>query len=281
MNLNLSVSQRLKLGFSAITLVVLISYIAIFFSFQESKNITEDNQKIYNPSRTDLQELYILISNSKLLVKNWVFIERHSDTPDKLKLKKLHEKDYPEISKKLEKLEKYWTKHQRESFDAIQKTIKDTLFVQHQNIMEQLNSFESYEDPMIVFEINPLVEEDGEVSILTESILSNLDEVISEIAQASEEKNISIRSLPSNDLSLKIDTDGEKLKRILKNLISNAVKYTSEGSVECGYSTKDEAIEFFVKDTGIGISPEMHNEIFNQFRQNRFQIINFRININS
>ena len=62
-----------------------------------------------------------------------------------------------------------------------QKTIKDTLFIQHKNIMELLNSFESYEDPMIIFEVNPLVEESGEITVLTENILANLDEIMNEI----------------------------------------------------------------------------------------------------
>lgn len=62
-------------------------------------------------------------------------------------------------------------------------------------------------------------------------------------------------------------TDRAKLKQILTNLISNALKFTSEGFVEFGYSLKDNFVEFFVKDSGIGIRPELSDLIFERFRQ--------------
>lgn len=62
-------------------------------------------------------------------------------------------------------------------------------------------------------------------------------------------------------------TDGYKLFQSLTNLISNAVKFTSDGKVEFGYSIKRDKIEFFVSDTGIGIAREHHPEIFKPFYQ--------------
>lgn len=64
-----------------------------------------------------------------------------------------------------------------------------------------------------------------------------------------------------------IVTDENKLTRILLNLIGNALKFTLQGYIEFGYLLKDMLLEFYVKDTGIGISPEMHTEIFKRFRQ--------------
>ncbi len=64
-----------------------------------------------------------------------------------------------------------------------------------------------------------------------------------------------------------IKTDQEKVNAILTNLIKNAIKFTDEGSIEFGYEKKGECLEFFVRDTGIGI-PETHKEIvFERFRQ--------------
>lgn len=62
--------------------------------------------------------------------------------------------------------------------------------------------------------------------------------------------------------------DPMRLQQILKNLISNAIKFTSKGSVQLHLSCADEkTMRFDVKDTGIGIAPEKLSGIFDAFRQ--------------
>src|SRR5664280_331134 len=72
-------------------------------------------------------------------------------------------------------------------------------------------------------------------------------------------------SLPSKEVI--IETDNEKVYGILTNLIKNAIKFTFEGSIEFGYEKKGEYLEFFVKDTGIGIPQKQYQLIFERFRQ--------------
>ena len=62
-------------------------------------------------------------------------------------------------------------------------------------------------------------------------------------------------------------TDGDKVYAILTNLIKNAIKFTSQGSIEFGYYQKGDSLEFFVNDTGIGIPLEMQNSVFERFVQ--------------
>jgi PAS domain S-box-containing protein len=83
-----------------------------------------------------------------------------------------------------------------------------------------------------------------------------------------QKKNIAIEyhtSMPDEDAD--IVTDYTKLTEILSNLINNAVKFTDEGRVDYGYELKDGYLEFYVRDTGIGVPSEMHEEIFKRFRQ--------------
>jgi PAS domain S-box-containing protein len=65
-----------------------------------------------------------------------------------------------------------------------------------------------------------------------------------------------------------IYTDPQRLKQLLSNVIDNAIKFTNEGFVELGYHLIDQnKIEFFVKDTGIGIPKQSIEHIFKSFRQ--------------
>lgn len=64
-----------------------------------------------------------------------------------------------------------------------------------------------------------------------------------------------------------IKTDSEKLYGILTNLVKNAIKYTVSGEIEYGYKIKGDFIEFYIKDTGIGIPKERQDVIFERFIQ--------------
>jgi signal transduction histidine kinase len=70
-----------------------------------------------------------------------------------------------------------------------------------------------------------------------------------------------------NENDVQILCDETKLIQVLTNLIGNALKFTHHGTVSFGCTVKGTELEFFVKDTGIGIPAEMHIKIFERFRQ--------------
>jgi len=71
--------------------------------------------------------------------------------------------------------------------------------------------------------------------------------------------------LPSRDAIL--NTDREKIYAILTNLVKNAIKFTQQGSIEFGYTFLSDELEYFVKDSGMGIPEEQIEFIFERFRQ--------------
>jgi signal transduction histidine kinase len=71
--------------------------------------------------------------------------------------------------------------------------------------------------------------------------------------------------LPIKEAILK--TDREKVYAILTNLVKNAIKYSNEGTIEIGYKKMDVNLEFYVKDTGIGIPSDRLEAIFERFIQ--------------
>ncbi|MHC1776014.1 MAG: ATP-binding protein [Lentimicrobium sp.] len=72
-------------------------------------------------------------------------------------------------------------------------------------------------------------------------------------------------SLPANESV--IFTDREKIYAILTNLVKNAIKYTEKGAIEFGYLKKGDFLEFYVKDTGIGVPQNRQEAIFERFIQ--------------
>ncbi|MGM0376665.1 MAG: PAS domain S-box protein, partial [Bacteroidota bacterium] len=72
-------------------------------------------------------------------------------------------------------------------------------------------------------------------------------------------------SLPTKESI--VHTDYEKVYAILANFVKNAIKYSEQGSIEIGYLKKEEVLEFYVKDTGIGIPEERQKVIFERFMQ--------------
>lgn len=77
-------------------------------------------------------------------------------------------------------------------------------------------------------------------------------------------KLIPVTTLPDN---LSIVSDPDRLRQVLINLVGNAIKFTEKGLVEFGYYLKGNELEFYVRDTGIGISLEKQKVIFDRFTQ--------------
>ncbi|UDF04110.1 response regulator [Asticcacaulis sp. AND118] len=81
------------------------------------------------------------------------------------------------------------------------------------------------------------------------------------------EKKLSFRVEADENLPELFDSDRQRLEQVLKNLLSNALKFTESGSVVLRISDDDGKVRFAVTDTGIGISEEQQRSIFEAFRQ--------------
>lgn len=93
-------------------------------------------------------------------------------------------------------------------------------------------------------------------------------QICDQFAIRTKEQGLTIKlNLPVSDDNAYINSDEIKFIQILSNLLTNAFKFTHKGYVEVGYELQREAMQFYVKDTGIGIPDDMHDEIFKRFRQ--------------
>ena len=110
--------------------------------------------------------------------------------------------------------------------------------------------------------------EAGKVELRKQDV--DLQTLVREVALGFEgkarEKGLEFRlSLPEKAQLVYADED--KLSQIFSNLIDNAIKFTAEGSIEVSATESLKEIEFCVRDTGIGISPESLPKIFDKFTQ--------------
>jgi signal transduction histidine kinase len=112
-----------------------------------------------------------------------------------------------------------------------------------------------------------IVIESGQVSIVNENF--NVLLTLRETYYFFKKQNLKIDlklALPNNK-SIDIISDKIKIQQIITNLLNNAIKFTPEGFIEIGCIDEGETVQLYVKDTGIGISEEDKERIFERFAQ--------------
>lgn len=107
-----------------------------------------------------------------------------------------------------------------------------------------------------------------EVDIKKFDVNKKLENLYNLFQLEAEAKNLdfSVKKGKSGDEVI-IYTDSLKVNCILSNLVKNAIKYCDKGAVEVGYEKKGNYLEFYVKDTGIGVPLDRQKAIFKRFIQ--------------
>jgi signal transduction histidine kinase len=95
-----------------------------------------------------------------------------------------------------------------------------------------------------------------------------IDEVMSELEPIIRRSNLAVATKARPTLPM-VRTDRQKVKQIVLNLLSNALKFTPSGSVtiSCSLDGKSGMVSIIVRDTGVGIPKESQGKIFEDFRQ--------------
>lgn len=163
---------------------------------------------------------------------------------------------------------------QQETFCKISPEMKQAISVMirsNQNLMEMVNT---------LLEVYRFEAGKKTLNLQNCDLKEIAQEVVSELNLLANEKNLTL-TLDTHQLNKQGDNAGItigdrlELRRVLNNLIGNAIKFTDKGSIEIGISenlsaTKDKAETIIkVADTGYGIAPEDQATIFERFRQGR------------
>ncbi len=107
-----------------------------------------------------------------------------------------------------------------------------------------------------------------EVRKSTFSLTQLVTDIQREYSYKARNKGINLTlNLEDPDKEIFIESDVTKLRQVIINLVGNALKFTSEGYIEIGLQKIGQQLRIQVKDTGIGIPEEHHQQIFERFRQ--------------
>ena len=112
--------------------------------------------------------------------------------------------------------------------------------------------------------------ESGRISLdpAATEVRAMADEIAALFRPVASAKQISLRFRISDAVPAWVEVDAHRLRQILSNLISNALKFTSEGTVDVELERgSGDALAFPVRDTGVGIPPERLTQIFERFEQ--------------
>jgi len=143
---------------------------------------------------------------------------------------------------------------------AEQSDVLDRMLVNGRALLELIN---------MTLDINRL-EAGRVVTEVSEFDLEDVfDELRSELVMRAAEKQIALTWPPPVSTLPLLRTDRGKLKVVLRNLVDNAIKFTSKGSVAISshYNADLERLYLTVQDTGVGVPEESLSQIFEMFRQ--------------
>lgn len=199
--MKLTIANKLRAGFGIIIAFVLLNALLTTLISLRNRKLNDKIANEYNPSVSNLRELSNLISNSKMLAKNWVFIEKMDNTPDKLRFKNLRNKEYEKINNSLLTLSSFWPDKEQSDYKLITKEI-ETLFSFHRLIIKRLPNFTSYDDPTVAFEVFPIVQDGGSVMSLSDNVLSQLNKLIQSQSQKADQARLAMADSFRNFASL-------------------------------------------------------------------------------
>ena len=171
-----SIKNNLIARFGILILIFTVSVGFTYYTLNRSIHINNEINTVYAPSVKQLQDIKLILSNSKLLIANWIFVQTDSKNSDKIKLNNLMDKDYPKLKNDLTTLSVKWSQNDRKLLDTIFKRV-DGLFEDYVKVKNTLSSFESYSDPMVVFEITPMMQEQGSISTKYTVTVTDLDKL--------------------------------------------------------------------------------------------------------
>ncbi|GAA5181146.1 hypothetical protein GCM10025771_27360 [Niveibacterium umoris] len=111
-----------------------------------------------------------------------------------------------------------------------------------------------------------------DLEVIEYALFNAVADSIKALALRAHQKGLELIANIADDVPVRLKGDPGRLRQVVLNLVGNAIKFTEKGEIEVGVRVLEREggfarIEFLVRDTGIGIPPEKHKTIFDEFSQ--------------
>lgn len=143
----LSIGNKILAGFLFLIFLFIVYGLIIFSRVNNIREVINSSKEVYRPSQTAIKEMVLLVTRSKMLVTNWVYLQANEE--DRKALKQLQENEYPKLKAELTRLREFWpSDSQKAKLDTVFIKFEELLAIQQENVQANLQSFEDYEDPL-------------------------------------------------------------------------------------------------------------------------------------
>lgn len=177
-NLKLNIAQKLLAGFGAILVFILINAVFTICIHVYTRSLQEEETGQYLPVKNNLTSMMNLITESKRLSVNWVYVDMQPISPDKEKLAKIVNTDFDEILASVKEATSNWDQSFIDTLGLVDNKVHE-LFELEKTVMTSLDSFDAYEDMMIRAEVDGLVEDGGDIPLAEEELQGLMSKLVS------------------------------------------------------------------------------------------------------
>jgi len=145
--IRLTIGNKILLGFSALMILYIVNVAIIFFTRKTIQEVVTHSSETIRPSQNAINDFILLVTRSKMLATNWVYLQTNEE--DKQSLRNLRNFEYPALAEEVRSLMPRWeSDSQRMLMDTVFMKFDAMLQLQEEGILSQLVSFDNYEDPV-------------------------------------------------------------------------------------------------------------------------------------
>ncbi len=173
----MTIARKLVGGFGVICVVILVNAVVTVTTHFFSRSLQETESEEFLPVKANLELLMAKINESRRLAVNWVFVDHQPNTPDKVKLAAIVNTEYEAVFKQVKDKTLSWEQSFLDTLAVLDEKAH-AFFDMERTVMNNLSTFDSYDDPILLMESEMLVQSDGDIEVAEkelQAVLATLD----------------------------------------------------------------------------------------------------------